>query len=50
MGIQAVTEMFLSELREKHLIDDVTFLVEGASWLQAVCDTASDSTILHIVI
>jgi len=34
---QALTEMFLSELREKHLVDDATFLVDGAPWLQAAC-------------
>jgi transposase-like protein len=34
---QALSEMFLSELREKHLVDDATFLVDGAPWLQAAC-------------
>jgi len=34
---QALTEMFLSELHEKHLVDDATFLVDGAPWLQAAC-------------
>jgi transposase-like protein len=34
---QAVTEMFFSELREKHLVDDAVFLVDGAPWLQAAC-------------
>jgi len=34
---QALTEMFLSELREKHLVDDAIFLVDGAPWLQAAC-------------
>jgi transposase-like protein len=34
---QALTEMFLSELREKHLLDDAVFLVDGAPWLQAAC-------------
>jgi len=29
--------MFLSELREKHQIDDAVFLVDGAPWLQAAC-------------
>ena len=29
--------MFLSELREKHLVDDALFLVDGAPWLQAAC-------------
>ena len=33
----ALTEMFLSELREKHLVDDATVLVDGAPWLQAAC-------------
>ncbi|WP_423750602.1 IS6 family transposase [Salinirarus marinus] len=33
----AITSMFLSELREKHQIDDATFLVDGAPWLQAAC-------------
>jgi transposase-like protein len=32
---QAMTEMFLSELREKHLVDDALFLVDSAPWLQA---------------
>lgn len=32
---QAFTEMFLSELREKHQVKDATFLVNGALWLQA---------------
>jgi transposase-like protein len=34
---QALTEMFLSELREKHLVSDAIFLVNGAPWLQAAC-------------
>ena len=34
---QALTEMFLAELREKHLVDDAVFLVDGAPWLQAAC-------------
>lgn len=29
--------MFLGELREKHLVDDATFLVDGVPWLQAAC-------------
>jgi transposase-like protein len=29
--------MFLSELREKHLVDDATTLTDGAPWLQAAC-------------
>jgi transposase-like protein len=33
----ALTEMFRTELREKHLVDDATFLVDGAPWLQAAC-------------
>jgi transposase-like protein len=33
----AVTQMFLAELREKHLVDDAIFLVDGAPWLQAAC-------------
>jgi len=32
---QAITEMFLTELREKHLVDDALFLVGSAPWLQA---------------
>ena len=32
---QALTEMFLSELREKHLVDDAVFLIDKAPWLQA---------------
>jgi transposase-like protein len=32
---QAITEMFLSEIREKHLVDDAVFLVDSAPWLQA---------------
>ena len=34
---RALTEMFLSELREKHLVGDAIFLVDGAPWLQAAC-------------
>ena len=30
--------MFLAELREKHLGEDATFLVDKAPWLQAVLD------------
>jgi transposase-like protein len=33
---EARTE-FLTELREKHLVDDAIFLVDGAPWLQAAC-------------
>jgi len=33
---QAITEMFLAELREKHLVDDALSLVDSAPWLQAV--------------
>jgi len=32
---QAITEMFLAELKEKHLVDDALFLVDSAPWLQA---------------
>ncbi|MFB9826238.1 IS6 family transposase, partial [Halobaculum roseum] len=32
---QAITEMFLAELRDKHLVDDALFLVDSAPWLQA---------------
>jgi len=32
---QALTEMFLNELCEKRQVDDATFLVDGAPWLQA---------------
>lgn len=34
---QALTEMFLSELKEKHLVEDAVFLIDGAPWLQAAC-------------
>jgi transposase-like protein len=34
---QALTEMFLAELEEKHLVDDALLLVDGAPWLQAAC-------------
>ena len=34
---QALTEIFLAELREKHLVNDAIFLVDGAPWLQAAC-------------
>ena len=34
---QAVTEMFLTELQEKHLVSDAIFLVDGAPWLQTAC-------------
>jgi len=33
----AISEMFLKELCEKHLVDDAIFLVDGAPWLQAAC-------------
>jgi len=33
----AISSMFLSELREKHQVDDAVFLVDGAPWLQAAC-------------
>ncbi|MEZ3163925.1 IS6 family transposase [Halorubrum sp. RMP-47] len=33
----AVSSMFLSELREKHQVDDAVFLVDGAPWLHAAC-------------
>lgn len=29
--------MFLSDLREKHHVDDAIFLVDGASWFHAAC-------------
>ncbi|WP_121822955.1 IS6 family transposase [Halostella salina] len=32
---QAITEMFLAELCEKHLVGDTLFLVDSAPWLQA---------------
>lgn len=32
---QAITEMFLSELKEKHQVADAVFLVDSAPWLQA---------------
>ena len=32
---QALTEIVLTVLREKHLVDDAIFLVDGAPWLQA---------------
>jgi len=31
---QAITEMFLSELREKYLIDDLLCPVDSTPWLQ----------------
>jgi putative transposase len=34
----ALTSMFLSELREKHRVDDAEFLVDSAPWLQAALD------------
>ncbi|QKY19722.1 IS6 family transposase [Halolamina sp. CBA1230] len=32
---QAITEIFLAELRDKHLVDDALFLVDSAAWLKA---------------
>ncbi len=32
---QAITEMFLTELREKHLVGDALFLVDSGPWLHA---------------
>jgi len=29
---QAITEMFLAELRDKHLVNDALFLVDSAPW------------------
>jgi transposase-like protein len=47
----AITEMFLAELREKHLVDDVLFLVDSAPWLQAaLTDTASITDTKNMVI
>ncbi|SEG62498.1 DDE domain-containing protein [Halobellus limi] len=43
---QALTEMVLTVLREKHLVDGAIFLVDGAPWLQAAYyATRSDSNI-----
>lgn len=36
-GTTANTSMFLSGLREKYQVDDATFLVDGAPWLQTAC-------------
>jgi transposase-like protein len=36
-GNTAITSIFLSELREKHQVDDAVFLVDGAPWLQVAC-------------
>ncbi|ELZ33143.1 IS6 family transposase [Halorubrum tebenquichense] len=33
----AISSMFLSELREKHQVDNAVFLVDGAPWLHAAC-------------
>jgi transposase-like protein len=33
----AISSMFLSELREKHQVDNAIFLGGGAPWLQAAC-------------
>lgn len=35
--IQALSEMFLSGLRETHQLDEAVFLVDGAPWLQVTC-------------
>ncbi|GGL65107.1 IS6 family transposase [Halocalculus aciditolerans] len=32
---QAITEMFLAELRDKHLVDDAVSLVDSPLWMQA---------------
>jgi transposase-like protein len=32
---QAIIEIFLAKLREKHLVDDALFLVDSAPWLHA---------------
>lgn len=34
----AITEMFLAELKEKHDVKHAEFLVDGAPWLQTACD------------
>ena len=45
-GTQALTEMFLSELREKHRVDDALFLVDSRPGCrQPVTVTDSDSGI-----
>jgi transposase-like protein len=36
-GTTAITPMFLSELPEKHRVDDEISPVDGAPWLQAAC-------------
>jgi transposase-like protein len=33
-GNQVIPQMFLAELREKHLVDDALFLVDSPPWLQ----------------
>ncbi len=43
---QALTEMFLAELHEKHFVSDAFFLADGAPWLQAAYYRhSSDSSI-----
>ncbi|WP_436926972.1 IS6 family transposase [Halosimplex amylolyticum] len=34
----AITEMFLVELKGKHDVESAEFLVDGAPWLQTACD------------
>jgi transposase-like protein len=39
-----IFSMFFDEFREKEKIDDALFLIDGALWLQAVCnEPGSDS-------
>lgn len=33
-----LTHWYLSELRAEHDVEDATFLVDGASWLQTALD------------
>ena len=40
----AISSMFLSELREKHQVDDAIFLVDRAPWLQNFETKAHDFT------
>ena len=40
----AISSMYLSELRENHQVDNAIFLVDGASWLQNFETKAHDFT------
>jgi transposase-like protein len=45
----AISEMFLLELREKYLVDDAIFLVDGTPWLLAACHISDSDYITSLM-